>query len=73
MRLGELQDKDIISMEDGKLLGNIVDVNIDNNGQLISFLVAKKRFFSWFFSRNEVEIKWSQIERVGSDVILVKI
>ena len=73
MRLGELQDKDVISMEDGKLLGNIVDVNIDNNGQLISFLVAKKRFFSWFFSRNEVEIKWSQIERVGSDVILVKI
>ena len=73
MRLGELQDKDIISMEDGKLLGNIIDVNIDNDGKLISFLVARKRFFSWFFSRNEVEIKWQQIERVGSDVILVKI
>ena len=72
MRLGELQDKDVISMEDGKLLGNIIDVNIDENGKLLSFLVARKRFFSWFFSKNEVEIRWEQIDRIGSDVILIK-
>lgn len=73
MRLSELQDKDVISTEDGKLLGNIIDVNIDAEGKLLSFLVARKRFFSWFFSKNEVDINWDQIQRVGADVILVKL
>ncbi len=73
MRLSELQDKDVISTEDGKLLGNIIDVNIDAEGKLLSFLVARKRFFSWLFSKNEVDINWDQIQRVGADVILVKL
>ena len=51
---------------------NSVLMLVDENGKLLSFLVARKRFFSWFFSKNEVEIRWEQIERVGSDVILVK-
>lgn len=72
MSLGELQNKDVINIEDGKLIGSIVDVKIDMEGKLISLLVAKKRFFlSWFFSKNETEIKWEQINKIGKDVILV--
>ena len=29
MRLSELQDKDIINIRDGKKIGSIIDVNID--------------------------------------------
>ena len=74
MSLGELQNKDVVSIEDGKLIGSIVDVNIDDSGKITSLVIAKKRFlFSWFFSKHEVEITWSQINKIGKDVILIKV
>ena len=36
-------------------------------------IVEKTKFFiSMFTSKDEVEIKWDQIEKIGEDVILVK-
>ena len=32
MYLSELQSKDVVNIKDGKKIGNIVDVSIDNNG-----------------------------------------
>ena len=32
MHLSDLQNKDIVNIKDGKKIGNIVDVTIDNNG-----------------------------------------
>ena len=39
MRLSDLQNKDIVNIIDGKKIGNIVDVTIDNNGYMISWKV----------------------------------
>lgn len=74
MRLSDLQNKDIISVDDGKKIGNIIDVNILENGQMNSLVVEKSKFFNSFFSnKSEIEISWKQIEKIGEDVILVKV
>jgi len=70
VRLSELQSKNIITM-DGKLVGNIIDVVV-TDGKLEYLVVEKNKFFiSMLSSRNEMEIKWSQIKTIGDDVILV--
>ena len=71
MRLSELQSKNIVTL-DGKLIGNIIDVIIENG--TIKYLVVEKSKFliSMFTSKDEIEIKWSQIKTIGDDVIIVE-
>jgi YlmC/YmxH family sporulation protein len=70
MKLSDLQSKDIITT-DGKLIGNIIDVVIEN-GNIKYIVVEKSKFIiSMFSSKDEVEIKWNQIKTIGDDVILV--
>lgn len=74
MRLSDLQNKDVVNVMDGKKVGNIIDVNIDMEGKLDSLIVEKTKFFiSMFSTANEIEVRWAQIEKIGEDVILVKI
>lgn len=72
MRLSDLQDKDIVSISDGKKIGSIIDVNIDEKGIMKSLVVEENKFLL-FNNKNETEISWKQIEKIGEDVILVKI
>lgn len=72
MRLSDLQRKDIININDGKKIGVIVDANISQDGKMISLIVDGGGFFSKF-SHNEIEIGFSQIKKIGEDVILVSI
>ena len=44
MHLSELQNKDIVNIKDGKKIGNIIDVTIDNNGFMTSLLVQRTKF-----------------------------
>ena len=74
MRLSDLQNKDVVNLVDGKKIGNIIDVDIDREGKMAELIVEKSKFFvSMFSSKDEIGIKWSQIEKIGEDVILVKI
>lgn len=74
MRLSDLQNKDVVNLIDGKKIGNIIDVDIDREGKMAELIVEKSKFFvSMFSSKDEIGIKWSQIEKIGEDVILVKI
>lgn len=74
MRLSELQNKDIINILDGKKIGNIIDILIDPEGKMTGLLVEQSKFFMSMFSNHEgMEIKWEQIEKIGEDVILVKL
>ena len=72
MRLSDLQGKDVVDYQDGKKIGNIIDIVIDNDGHIIDLIVEKKRFF-FFFSTSDIEIKWQQILKIGEDVILVNL
>lgn len=74
MRLSELQHKDVVNILDGKKIGNIIDVCINNDGNMSGLIVEKTKFFiSMFTNHNEIEISWKQIEKIGEDVILVRI
>jgi len=69
MRLSELQQKEIINISNGKRIGIIVDVIVDTNGNIQKLVLEEKRGRK--FSKEEYEILWSQIVKVGDDIILI--
>ncbi len=74
MRLSDLQHKDVVNIMDGKKIGNIIDASIDNEGKLSGLVIEKTKFLiSMFSNHNEIEITWNKIEKIGTDVILVKL
>ena len=74
MRLTELQGKDIINVNDGKLIGKIIDLSLTDSGVLEDLIIEKSKFFvSMFSSKNEVKVNWKQIKKIGDDVILVEL
>ena len=75
MKLSELQRKDIINIKDGKKIGKIVDVEFDiNSGYMIHFVIEKAHFVRNLFSNTEeLNIKFTQIKKLGEDVILIDI
>ncbi len=75
MRLSDLQNKYIVNVNDGKNIGNIIDVKIDeNNGTILSLVIEpNKTFFSFNKGKIDTEIRWNSIEKIGEDVILVNI
>jgi len=75
MKLSELQKKDIINIKDGKKIGRIVDANFDiNSGYMIDFVIEKTHFVkNLFYNTSELRIKFTQIKKMGEDVILIDI
>lgn len=73
MYLSELQDKDIISMKTGLNYGHVIDIEIGDNGQIISFVVENRKLFQRSFKKEEITFKYSDIEKIGKDVILVRV
>ena len=74
MRLSDLQNKTVINVIDGKNVGNIIDLEIKEDGTAMGLVVEKYKFLiSSFSSKKELIIKWDQIKKIGEDVILVNI
>ena len=74
MRLSDLQHKNVINLFDGKNIGNIIDISVDDKGKIIGLIVEKHRFIiSYFISKKDFVVKWEQIEKIGEDVILVRV
>lgn len=71
MMLSDLQDKDIINLTDGKKIGSIIDILVDDKGSVKELSVQKKKFL--FFSGGVFKIKWDMIDKIGKDVILVNV
>lgn len=72
MRLSSLQDKDVLELETGKVIGRIIDVEINENGFIEKIIVEKYKFLiSMFTSHGEIEIDFKEIKKIGEDVILV--
>ena len=73
MKLSELQRKDIINIKDGKKVGRIIDVEFDpSNGYMIKFVIERTHFVRNLLSEN-LSIKFTQIKKLGEDVILIDI
>lgn len=74
MRLSDLQNKTVINVIDGKNIGSIIDLEINEEGIAVGLVVEKYKFLiSSFSNKKELIIKWDQIKKIGEDVILVNI
>ena len=71
MRLSDLQTKYIVNVQDGKNIGNIIDVKIDEEtGNIVSLVIEpNKNFFSFNKGKVDTEIKWKNIEKIGEDFV----
>ncbi len=73
MHLSDLQSKDVINVVDGRKIGNIVDACVEQgSGKITKLVVEPNRTFNKFFStKEEFDVVWEQIIKIGEDVILV--
>lgn len=72
MRISELQSKDVVNTCDGKNVGRIIDIDINENGVINYFIVEPKKLVKRLnIYNNEFNIKMSEIVKIGKDVILV--
>ena len=71
MFLSELQNKDIISIKSGLNLGRIVDVEINSEGHILSFIAEEKKLFRKVLKNSEMTFNFKDIVKIGEDVILV--
>lgn len=69
----DFKQKEVININDGKILGFVVDVQANfEKGEIHSIIVAKTgKIFN--NSKNNVSIQWKDIKKIGEDVILVEI
>ena len=63
----------MINVVDGRKLGSIGDLDIDVDSGLIRAMVVPPagRFFGLLASGEEVVIPWTNIVKIGADVVLV--
>ncbi len=72
-RIRELRCKEVVNICDGCRLGYVHDVEVRvPDGQVIAIVVLGPcRFFGIFGRGEEYYIPWENIQRVGSDIILI--
>ena len=75
MRISDLQKKDVININDGTKIGNIVDVKINEiSGKLEALVIERSSFsFNIFSQLGEIDIRFEQIQKIGEDVIIVRL
>lgn len=75
MRLSDLQSKNLVNINDGRNIGNIIDAKVnEENGNIASLIIeGKGGMFTFLNKDSEMEISWSDIKKIGEDVILVNL
>lgn len=73
-RLGELRDKELISVVDGARFGYVEDVEMDLETGRVKALVVpgRRRLFGLLGREEEKVVPWSAVKRFGEDIILVE-
>ena len=72
MNLSDLQNKDIVNMNDGKKIGNIIDAQFNISSGIIEKLIIEPSKSLFSLKNNEIEISFSEIKKIGEDVILIE-
>ena len=74
MSLSELQDKDVVNVRDGRVLGRVMDITFCAQDGVVQSIVVPAHTGLWQLLRGEKNgmiIPWKRIECIGDDVILV--
>ncbi|KIL44806.1 YlmC/YmxH family sporulation protein [Jeotgalibacillus soli] len=74
MRISELQQKDVVSVTDGRKLGPIADIDVNiKTGMIESIIIqGSGNWKGWFNRGGEIVIPWKDLVKIGNDVILVR-
>lgn len=74
MRLSSLGEKEIVNLSDGGRFGLLADADLlidEKFGKIKAVLLPDFRYQKGLFSgRNYMQIPWSSIKKVGSDIII---
>ena len=70
MRLSDLQTKEIIDITTGRRIGIIIDVVVDTSGRIKNLILQEKRIKK-FSLKEELEVTWNEIVKIGDDIILI--
>lgn len=75
VRTSELRQREVINLEDGRRLGTISDLEVDVEAGTVTALVlpGPGRLFGLFGKSEETVVPWTQVHRIGVDVILVSL
>lgn len=75
VRIYELRQKEVINIKDGCRFGFISDIMIDEDeGKIEKIIVpGPGRLFGVLGREQEYHICWDDIEKIGDDLILVKV
>lgn len=75
VRTSELRSKDVVNVTDGRRLGLISDLELDLElGRVTALIVpAPGRVLGLFGRERDYVIPWTQIRKIGVDVILVEL
>ena len=72
MHMSDLQSKKIVDISTGKNLGNIIDVELSEEGRVLSLVIEQGRSFLSLNREGDRKILWSDIAKIGEDVILIR-
>lgn len=73
-RIAELRYKEVISVTDGSRFGYVGDMEVDlESGQVRALVVpGRLRLFGLLGREEDTAIPWGDIEKIGTDVLLVR-
>ena len=72
IKYSELIKKEVINTFDGCRLGYVCDIEIDSMcGRINAIFIPERK--KLFCKPTCITVKWEQIERIGADMILVKL
>ncbi len=74
MRFSKLRQKEVINVIDGRSLGYITDLVIeDMTGRITAIVLPESTGLRCWFKTKEYVITWKDICKIGNDVILVEV
>lgn len=73
-RISDFQAKEVVNVENGKRLGHIGDLDVNlSSGKIENLIIpGAGRVMGLFGREDDVVVPWSNIVRIGDDVILVR-
>ena len=71
----DFRQKEVININNGKMLGFVIDVDAElTEGSIKSIVVAQVgKVLKSLGGKNNITIPWSNVKLIGEDVILVEI
>jgi len=72
MRMSDLQSKKIINISTGRNMGNIIDLDIKENGTIEALIIEQNKNIFSLNRESDTRVFWNDITKIGEDVILIK-